>query len=166
MSDPEQKTPFFPPGVTWLIGSVVRFVTGGVLDIVPPAELRLDGTKITATADEINALSGLELDADAINLLVQGVAAGYKVARGQHTTVAASDDVNTGLATVVAALATLDDDPSTATLFISCSIGNQSGAPAAGHILIKSWKPTAVNDVTPTAATAFTKKVNWIAIGT
>ena len=52
------------------------------------------------------------------------------------------------------------------TRFVTCSIGDQAGAPAAGSILIKSWKPTANNDVTPIAATTFTKNVNWIAIGT
>lgn len=106
--------------------------------------------------------------ADAARLIVAvaGVAAGYKVARGQHTTVAASDTVATGLATVVAAVAVLDSDPTTDPLFVTCSIGDQAGAPAAGSIYIKSWKPTAVNDVTPIAATTFGKKVNWVAVGT
>lgn len=153
MSDPEQESPYFPPGVQWIIKTLLRFKTGGGIDIVSPAELRIDGTKV-------------EVGADQLNLLVQGVAAGYKIARGQQTTASASDNVDTGLTTVVAAVAVLDDAPSLATLFVSCSIGDQAGTPAAGHILIKSWKPTAVNDVTPIAATAFGKKVNWIAIGT
>lgn len=95
-----------------------------------------------------------------------GVAAGYKLARGQHETVAAVDTVVTGLATVVAAVAVLDDDPTVDPLFVTCSIGDQAGAPAAGSILIKSWKPTANDNVTPIAATTFAKKVNWVAIGT
>ncbi len=48
----------------------------------------------------------------------------------------------------------------------TASIGNQSNAPAAGSVYIKTWQPTAANDVTPIAATTFGKKVNWIAIGT
>ncbi len=148
-----QKTPFFPQGVEWEIEGVMRLVAGGILDIGAGGELRLAGTKITVTAATLNAL-------------MAGAGAGYKVARGQHTTVAASDTVVTGLTTVVAAVATLDDDPSVAVLLVSCSIGNQTDAPAAGSILIKSWKPTAVNDVTPIAATTFSKKVNWVAIGT
>lgn len=95
-----------------------------------------------------------------------GVAAGYKLARGQHTTVTASDTVVTGLATVVAVVAVLDSDPTVDPLFVTASIGDQSGAPAAGSIYIKSWKPTGVDDATPIAATTFTKKVNWIAVGT
>jgi hypothetical protein len=95
-----------------------------------------------------------------------GVAAGYKLARGQHTTVAAVDTVVTGLATVVAVVAVLDSDPTLDPLFVTASIGDQAGAPAAGSVYIKSWQATAAGDVTPIAATTFGKKVNWIAIGT
>lgn len=107
------------------------------------------------------------LPADLLRLLsaIAGVGAGYKVARGMATTASASDDINTGLASVVAAVAVLEDAPSLATLWVQAVVGNQAGAPAAGHILLKSWKPTAANDVTPLAATAFAKKVSWIAIG-
>lgn len=95
---------------------------------------------------------------------IAGVAAGYKVARGQHTSVAASDTIETGLATVVAAVANLDDDPVDGVMEVTCSIGNQAGAPAAGSILIKGWKRTDA-DETPIAATTFGKKINWIAFG-
>lgn len=98
---------------------------------------------------------------------VAGVAAGYKIARGVHTQVAASDTVVTGLTTVVAVIVS----PKTRTvkqLFFNGDIGDQAGTPAAGSILITSQKPTAVNDVTPTAATDFTDNiaVHYIAIGT
>lgn len=148
-----QKHPSFPPGVEWLVEALVRFTNGGVIDISPTGELRINGTKVTVTGAALNAL-------------VAGVAGGYKVARGQHTTVAASDTVATGLATVVMAVAVLDSDPTLNPLFVTASIGDQAGAPAAGSILIKGWKPTAANDATPIAATTFAKKVNWIAIGT
>jgi hypothetical protein len=103
-----------------------------------------------------------------IEALVQGVAAGYKVARGVHTQVAASDTVVTGLATVVAVIVSFDSAPTVKQLFCVGQVGNQSGAPAAGSILIKTYKPTAVNDVTPIAATDFTDNlvVAWVAIGT
>ncbi len=73
----------------------------------------------------------------------------------------------TGLATVVAVVVS----PRTITvkqLFFQGSPGDQAGTPAAGSILITSKKPTAVNDVTPTAATDFTDSivVDWIAVGT
>lgn len=102
----------------------------------------------------------------ALVLAVAGVAAGYKVARGQATTATASDTVVTGLATVVSAVASLDSDPVDDPFMCTCSIGDQAGSPAAGSILIKTWKNTGGTDPTPTAATTFSKKVNWIAVGT
>jgi hypothetical protein len=103
----------------------------------------------------------------AVTNAILGIAAGYKVARGENQQATASDTVVTGLATVVAVVIS----PRTVTvkqLFFAASIGDQAGTPAAGSILITSKKPTAVNDVTPVAATDFTDniKVNWVAIGT
>jgi hypothetical protein len=101
-----------------------------------------------------------------INLLTQGVAAGYKIARGIHTTVDENDTVVTGLATVVAVVASLDSDPVAGAQFVTASIGDQAGSPAAGSILIKTWKATAAGDTALIAATTFSKLVGWIAIGT
>jgi hypothetical protein len=100
--------------------------------------------------------------------LVGGVGAGYKIARGVHTQVAASDTVVTGLATVVAVIVGFGGAPTVNQLFCAGSIGDQAGTPAAGSILIITYKPTAVNDVTPIAATDFSDnvKVAWVAIGT
>ena len=138
-----------------IIGSSSQIVveSGGEIEIETGGKVKFAGTALDVTAPEMNVLA-------------TGVAAGYKIARGQHTTVAASDTVVTGLSTVVAVVAVLDADPGLNPLFVTASIGNQSGAPAAGSILIKSWRATAANDVTPVAATTFSKKVNWIAIGT
>lgn len=97
---------------------------------------------------------------------IQGVAAGYKIARGQLTTASAADTVATGLTTVVSAVASWETDPADANTFLSCQVGDQAGAPVAGSIIIKSWKTADGADVTPAAASAFSKKVNWIAIGT
>ncbi len=88
-----------------------------------------------------------------------------RTARGQHTTVAASDTVVTGLTKVVAVVASLDSDPADDPMLASASIGDQAGAPASGSVLIKTWKNTGGTDPTPVAATTFAKKVNWIAIG-
>lgn len=123
--------------------------TGKMLDI------ESGGTLAIAGSDRTSALATAPA----------AVAAGYKIARGQHTTVAASDTVVTGLATVVAAVACLDSDPGDDPLLVSCSIGDQAGTPAAGSILINTWK-TNGTDPTPSAAGTFSKKVNWIAIGT
>lgn len=100
--------------------------------------------------------------------MVGGVGGSYKIARGVHTQVAASDTVVTGLATVVAVIVGFGGAPTVKQLFCAGSIGDQAGTPAAGSILITTYKPTAVNDATPTAATDFTDnvKIAWIAIGT
>ena len=101
-----------------------------------------------------------------LNTAVVGVAGGYKIARGQLTTVTATDTVVTGLSTVVAAIAQFDDNPGDDPNYVSCTIGDQAGSPAAGSIIIKTWKNTGGTDPTPLAATTFSKKINWIAIGT
>ena len=126
----------------------------------------LGGTEVTASAAELNIMDGVTKTASQINLLTVGVAAGYKVARGQHTTVDENDTVVTGLATVVAVVASLNDDPVAGCQFVTASIGDQAGAPAAGSVLIKTWKATAAGDTALIAASTFSKKVNWIAIGT
>lgn len=91
---------------------------------------------------------------------IVGLASGYKLARGVHTTVAAVDTVVTGLAEVVSVVVSRATAPVAGAEFFSGSIGNQAGAPAAGSILISGWKPDY------TVATTFSKLVNWIAIGT
>lgn len=147
-------------------GGVIEVESGGTVDLGAGAVLEMGGVPVTADAADLNKLDDVARSAAEMNALVQGVAAGYKLARGQHETVAAVDTVVTGLATVVAVLAVLDDDPGLDPLFVTASIGDQAGAPAAGSVYIKSWQATAANDVSPIAATTFAKKVNWVAIGT
>jgi hypothetical protein len=108
-----------------------------------------------------------KIDADKIALLTQGVAGGYKIARGQRTMLSASDTVATGLATVVSVVASMDSDPILTCDRATASIGNQTDAPIAGSVYLKVWMPTATGDATPAAASGFAGiKVNWIAIGT
>jgi hypothetical protein len=112
---------------------------------------------------------GEDVEAVAARYGVQGVLPGYKIARGVHTQVAASDTVVTGLATVVAVIVGFDSAPTVKQLHCAGTIGDQAGAPAAGSILIKTFKPTSSsNDATPVAATDFTDNVRiaWLAIGT
>ncbi len=111
------------------------------------------GTAVTKTAAQLNNLIG-------------STAGGKLIIAGQQTTVAASDTVVTGLTTVTACLAVLDSDPTDDPETATCSIGDQAGAPAAGSILIKTWKNTGGTDPTLQAAGTFSKKVNWIAFGT
>jgi hypothetical protein len=124
-----------------------------------------DGGKITIESGGSLEIGGAD-QAGALAVPVAGVAAGYKIARGQATTVTAADTIVTGLATVVAVVASLEADPGDDPMLVSAQIGNQSGAPAAGSIILKTWKNTGGTDPTPAAATTFSKKVNWIAVGT
>ncbi|MGJ5149863.1 hypothetical protein [Bradyrhizobium sp. HKCCYLR1023] len=123
---------------------------GGAFDIESGGQLQIGGVDKTA-----------QLAAAAA-----GIAAGYKIARGQQTTVTAADTVVTGLATVVSVVASLESDPVDNPFMVSAQVGDQAGAPAAGSIIIKTWQNTTGTDPTPAAATTFGKKVNWIAIGT
>lgn len=138
-------------------GSKLIIAQGGELDVESGGALKLAGQQVTASAAVLNALTSNGVD---------GIGSGYKLARGVHETASASDTIDTGLATVVAAVAVLEGAPSLDTLLVQAVVGNQAGSPAAGRILIKSWKVTAANDVTPIAATTFGVKVSWIAIGT
>jgi predicted RecA/RadA family phage recombinase len=97
-------------------------------------------------------------------LAVQGEGS-LRQAGGQHTTVTAADTIVTGLTTVLGVVATLDSDPVDDPEWVSATIGDQAGAPAAGSIIVKTWKNTGGTDPTPAAATSFSKKVNWLAWG-
>jgi hypothetical protein len=90
---------------------------------------------------------------------------GVKVVAGQQVTVTASDTIVTGLRKVLAVIVSLDDSQALALSDATATIGDQAGTPAAGAILLKTWKATSAADGTPLAATAFGAKVNWIAFG-
>jgi hypothetical protein len=123
--------------------------------------------KISATKNafpEGIAMEAAGADGDIVEVMMLG--GGLRVAMGQQTTVAAADTVVTGLNTVLSAVACLESDLGDDPEWVSCQIGDQAGAPAAGSIIIKTWKNTGGTDPTPVAATTFTKKVNWFAMGT
>lgn len=110
------------------------------------------------------ALEAATAQNDVIEVLVLPGAPGIRIVAGQHTTVAASDTVVTGLAKVFGVVATLDANPGDDPFLVSASIGDQAGTPASGSVLIKTWKHDGT-DPTPAAASTFTKKVNWLAWG-
>jgi hypothetical protein len=167
-------------------GDTMVVASGGTVQFESGATLQLDAGSIATLADEILAAGDIALAensflvgnaggaaeattaANVLTLLggTAGVAAGYKIARGQHTTVDEDDTVATGLATVVSVVASLDSDPVAGAQFVTATKGNQAGAPAAGSIQIKTWKATAAGDTALIPATTFSKLVNWIAIGT
>lgn len=141
-------------------------------------DLKIDHKKVTASADELNKLDGItstveELNilhgvtktAAQINALLAAVTAGKKIAFGTKAVGAASEDVVTGLTTVEYAFCSMVGDPSATHCMSTCTVGNQTGAPAAGSIRIKSWKFTAANDNALIAAAGVFANVSWIAIG-
>lgn len=129
------------------------------------AELNLlDG--VTASTAELNIVDGVTKTAAQINLLAAGVAANYTIARGVTAIAAASTDIVTGLATVVAVVASMVGNPSLTHMSVSATVGDQAAAPAAGSIRVLAWKPTGAADVTPIAATSPFGNVAWICIGT
>lgn len=135
---------------------------GSEVDITDTLNLSGD---VTASPAELNILDGATVTTDALNALVQGVAADYKLARGVAA-VTGTGTVVTGLTTVVAVIATPQSDPDGVALaMVSATIGNQAGAPAAGSVILKAWKVTAVDDATLIAADA-AQNINWIAVGT
>lgn len=155
------------------------------LDVLAVADLKLGagaGTSVTATATEINVLAGVtvgtataskaavldankDLDAAALRSRVLGAGNNYKLARGVAA-VTGTATVATGLTTVVAVVATAQDDLDGDTLAgVSATIGDQSGAPAAGSVYLKAWKNNADGDATMVAA-GVAKNINWVAIGT
>ena len=144
---------------------VLDGVTAGTVTanraVVVGADRNIDTIAIADGGLKLGAGAGTAVvpTAAKINLLTQGIAAGYKVARGE-TSITGSAAVATGLATVVAVVASLAEDAALACLFVT---GALSGT--AGEITLKAWKPTSAADVTPLAATV-AKKVDWIAIGT
>jgi hypothetical protein len=142
-------------------------IANGAVSLAKMANIATDtfiarDTAGTGVPEAVSAANAL-----AMMVGVAGVAAGYKVARGVAA-VTGTLDVVTGLTTVVAVIATAQDDLDGDTLAgVSATIGNQSGAPAAGSITIKAWKVTAggaAGNPTLIAANA-AKSVNWIAIG-
>lgn len=97
---------------------------------------------------------------------VDGIASGYKLARGVSTPTGGSDTIATTLATVVAVAVALEDEPTLTHMWSQADIGDQAGSPAAGSFILTSSKPTATGNVTPIASTTPFSPVNWVAIGT
>lgn len=87
------------------------------------------------------------------------------LAYGQHVTLSASDEIETGLTNVEQVVAILDDDPDVDAALITATAGDQSGSPDLGNILLKTWKSTGPGNTALIPATSFGQEVNWIAFG-
>jgi hypothetical protein len=124
-----------------------RTVIGGEIDIVSGGALKVAGTDRTA----------------ALATAPAGVAAGYKVARGETVLDGSNPTpVATGLATVIGFTATLKGTgaPGVGTSTLTADI-----AGAAGNVNVYAWKPTSNSDPTLVASTG-TESFYWTAIGT
>jgi hypothetical protein len=124
-----------------------RTVIGGEIDIVSGGALKVAGTDRTA----------------ALATAPAGVAAGYKVARGETALDGSNPTpVATGLATVIGFTATLKGTgaPGVGTSTLTADI-----AGAAGNVNVYAWKPTSNSDPTLVASTG-TESFYWTATGT
>lgn len=145
--DANTKLPVFAQLLTFAGPTAARTVT------LPDASTTLCGTNAVCTGYQ----------AALTNPLV-GAGSGYKLARGVAA-ITGSGTVATGLTTVVSVTVTPQDDLDGTNLAgVSATVGNQSGAPVAGSVIIKAWKITAADNGVLIAATG-AKNVNWIAIG-
>lgn len=133
-------------------GDYLAVASGGTIDIESGGVLSIAGVDKTASIAGLPATTNYAV----------GVASGYKIARGVHQQAAASDTIVTGLTTVVAVVASFIQAPTAKQAFVTATIGNQTGAPAAGSILTNTWKSTyaAADDFTDNLSLA------WIAVGT
>ena len=102
--------------------------------------------------------------ADTEGQVLLGAGSEIRIVAGLHTTVTATDTIVTGLSKVLGAIASYETDVADPNTYVQAAVGDQAGAPAAGSIIVKSWKTTG-SDPTPVAADAFAKKVSWLAFG-
>lgn len=147
-----------------LSGSAKSVLEHALADRAAAQELHT-AVDANTTQNATNATNIAANAALAVANAVAGVGSAYKIARGVSA-ITGSGTVATGLTTVVAVVATMDNDASlTNGNSVTASIGDQAGSPAAGSVIIKVWKPTADTDATPVASGAEVS-VNWIAVGT
>lgn len=133
-------------------------------------KLYWDASQKMFTADDtktpVSAVAfAAALNADAAGQVLIGAGPSVKFAVGQATTVTATDTIATGLSKLAGVVVQFDDSPGDDPNYVSGTIGDQNGAPAAGSFILKTWKNTSGTDPTPVAASTFSKKVNWIAYG-
>lgn len=132
----------------------------GASDLV---EIDGDNKQLNIVAGAKLAAAGVDITASLAAGSVAGVAAGYKLARGEGILDGGNPTpVATGLGAVIAFVAMLKGAvaPGTGTSVLTANI-----AGAAGNVDVYAWKPTAQGDVT-LVASAGVEHFYWIAIGT
>ncbi|MDP3064118.1 MAG: hypothetical protein Q8O40_13045 [Chloroflexota bacterium] len=132
----------------------------GVLTADAAGRLKVaDGFVNNAKVDAAAAIALTKMATNLTNVIL-GIGAEYRVARDTRAMGAASEEFATGLTTVVAATATLREDPALTGYWVTAL---ESATP--GSIILKIWKPTGAADVSPLASTTF-GDVDWVAVGT
>ncbi|QEX18503.1 hypothetical protein FRZ44_38100 [Hypericibacter terrae] len=140
--------PTFQPKVYLTSGGDKQVVaSGGEIDVETGGALKIAGTDRTA----------------ALATAPAGVVAGYKIARGSSALDGSNPTtIATGLATIVAAVATLKG---TSAPGDNTSVLTVNYAGSDGNLDIYAWKNTSGSDPTLVASTG-TENFDWIAIGT
>lgn len=131
-------------------GHTTTVRSGESLNVASGGALKFAGTDKTAAL------------AAAVATPVAGVAAGYKLARGEAALDGGNPTpIDTGLTTVIAFVATLKGSaaPGDNTSVLTALIG------VAGSVDVHAWKNTGGSDPTLVASTG-TESFYWIAIGT
>lgn len=122
---------------------------GGTLDVVSGGALKIAGT------DKTSALSA------AVTTPVAGVAASYKIARGENALDGSNPtDIATGLTTVVACSASIKTStaPNLNTAVVTYTTSSAT-------LNLYAWKPTSEASPNLTASTT-TETIGWLCIGT
>lgn len=152
-------------------GTTIEVASGGTLDLSGQAEVESGGTLRIKSGGRgaIDSGGSLVAPSGAIsvggtgitNTFVDGVASGYKIARGTAVLAGGSAVVASGLTTAVVAVAGLRGtlSPGTLTQTISANIG------ASGTVTFYGWMITAPGTATLIASTG-TETFNWFAVGT
>jgi len=97
-----------------------------------------------------------------LGLGVQGIAAGYKIARG-NASLTGDATIVTGLTAVVDFSLAIRNEAGNATSANYCTVAN--GFPSSGSLLVYRWMPTSASTTTLIAST--TKgTLDWIVVGT
>ncbi len=155
-------------GETWSVGDKLYWDANAAKFTKTAAASKPLGVAaaVAASGDATGAVSIEAVPEASADVALGAVIGGRKFVAGQISTATAADTVATGLASVIACGASLDDNPGDDPMLVSATIGDQAGAPAAGSIIVKTWKNTGGTDPTPLAASTFSKKVSWWAYGT
>lgn len=138
-------------GDRWVVGGDLDVVSGGEIDIQTGARINIE----TGGTLEFNGTDKTAALAAATATPVAGVAAGYKLARGEAA-VTGSSDIATGLATVVAVTVSLEA--------VGVGAGDAYLVTAKQHatpgtITVECWEDDG-------SAAENAGQVHWIAVGT